>query len=137
MRLYLINALKNSLARYLNLPLWMRTALALLLLLATAGSSLAVFALLIIPQPVLNWLRQKVMSTLNKLGVTRLFTVVWRYLVPARWRERWHMHVKWTLGRRQVQAAKRLHETVRRTAAASLLNPSPEKKREDESDQRA
>ncbi len=67
-RLTLVGIFKNSFARYFGFPLWLRTILALLLLLATAGSSFAVFALLVIPQPVLNWLRQKVLGMLNKMG---------------------------------------------------------------------
>lgn len=110
----LITVIRQAFGRFMGLPLWARTTLALLLLLATAGSSLAVFALLVIPQPLLNWLRQKVMGTLNKLGVTQFFAALWRFVVPASIRRRWHIYVKWTLGRRQVIAARRLHESVRR-----------------------
>ncbi len=122
MRLSLQRSFKNGFARYLGFPLWLRTVLALLLLLATAGSSFAVFALLVIPQPVLNWLRQKVLGMLNKLGVTQFFAVIWRFLIPESLRNRWHIHVKWTLGRRQVLAAKRLHQSV--TQPSSVLPES-------------
>ncbi|MFK7997469.1 MAG: hypothetical protein AB8B87_25310 [Granulosicoccus sp.] len=117
-RLALVRALKQTFANYLQMPLWMRTGIAIALLIATAGSSFAVFALLIIPQPVLNWFRQRVMATLNKLGATKLFSAIWQYLVPASLRQRWHMHVKWTLGRQQVRTAKHLHNTVIRKAMA-------------------
>lgn len=100
--------------RYMRAPLWLRTLLALLLLMATAGSSFAIFALLVIPQPVLNWLRKQIMSLLNKLGVTQLSAAIWRFVVPHTLRHRWHMHVKWTLGRRQVQTARRLHDSIKR-----------------------
>jgi len=112
-------AVKNTFARYLRLPLWMRTGIAIAVLMTTAGSSFAVFALLIIPQPVLNWLRQQLTTTLNKLGATKMFSAIWRYVVPAKLRHRWHMHVKWNLGRRQVSAARHLHQSVLRTNTAN------------------
>ena len=111
-RLTFIGLLKRWFDRYMQCPLWLRTAIALILLLTTAGSSFAVFALLIIPQPVLNWLRRQVISMLNKLGVTQFFAAIWPFLIPEKLRHRWHMYIKWTLGRRQVQAAKLLHNKV-------------------------
>ncbi len=115
-RLTFISLLKHWFDRYMRCPLWLRTTIALVLLLTTAGSSFAVFALLIIPQPVLNWFRRQVMSMLNKLGVTQFFAAIWRLLIPENLRHRWHMYIKWTLGRRQVQAAKHLHNKVLRTS---------------------
>ncbi len=126
LRLSLLKSFKNGFARYLGCPLWLRTVLALLLLLATAGSSFAVFALLVIPQPVLNWLRQKVLGMLNKLGVTQFFAAIWRFLIPVSLRNRWHIHVKWTLGRRQVLAAKRLHQSVMARESKSSAVPTDE-----------
>ncbi|MFK7859489.1 MAG: hypothetical protein AB8B64_11720 [Granulosicoccus sp.] len=114
-KLATVEAVKHTFARYLSMPLWMRTSIAIAVLLMTAGSSFAIFALLIIPQPVLNWLRQRLTATLNKLGATKTFSAIWQYLVPASLRHHWHMHVKWNLGRRQVKAAKQLHETVMRS----------------------
>lgn len=119
-RVAAVEALRNSFARYLQMPLWMRTAIAISVLMATAGSSFAVFALLIIPQPVLNWLRQRLTATLNKLGVTKMFSALWRHVIPEAMRQRWHMHVKWTLGRRQVGAAKHLHQTVLRANTTGI-----------------
>jgi len=115
-RLTLVGLLKRWFDRYMHCPLWLRTAIALLLLLTTAGSSFAVFALLIIPQPVLNWLRRQVMSMLNKLGVTQFFAAIWNFLIPKHLRDRWHMYIKWTLGRRQVQAAKLLYTKVQQSS---------------------
>jgi hypothetical protein len=119
-RRWLINAkttmlawLRHAFARYMSSPLWVRTGIALALLLATAGSSAAVFALMVIPQPVLNWLRQQVMMLMNKLGVAQLFRALWNFVIPVSIRHRWHMYVKWTLGRRQVLAARQLHAKVR------------------------
>lgn len=100
---------------YMTYPLWLRSLLALSILLMTAGSSFAIFALLIIPQPVLNWLRNQVMSILNKLGATQFFAALWRFAIPQKLRHQWHMHVKWTLGRRQVVAAKHLHSSIKRS----------------------
>lgn len=114
-RTTLINQLKGVFGWYMRLSLWLRTTLALLILLITAGSSLAFVALLVIPQPVLNWLRNQLMSTFNKLGVTQFFSAIWRLIVPESMRIRWHLYVKWQLGRRQVLAAKKLHESVTRT----------------------
>lgn len=116
-RLQAMRTVKHSLEGYLRLPLWLRSLLAVLLLLITAGSSLAVFALLVIPQPVLNWLRKQVMSLLNKLGVTQFFGAIWRFVIPEQLRHRWHMYVKWTLGRRQVNAARKVHERIQRKMA--------------------
>ena len=93
----------------MGLDLWLRSVLAILLLIATAGSSFAVFALLVIPQPVLNWLRNQLKTLLNKLGVTQFFSAIWRFILPSRLRTRWYMYVKWTLGRLQLSAAKRVH----------------------------
>lgn len=118
-RLSILGMLKSWFDRYMRYPLWVRTAIALILLLTTAGSSLAVFALLIIPQPVLNWLRRQVMSMLNKLGVTQFFSAIWRFLIPEHLRLRWHMYIKWTLGRRQVHAARLLHNKVQSKPASS------------------
>lgn len=113
-RIALAKAVKQWFDRYMAWPLWARTIFALILLLLTAGSSFAVFALLIVPQPVLNWMRKQVMGMLNKLGVTQFFAALWRFVVPQTLRHRWHMHVKWSLGRRQVIAAKNLHSKIRR-----------------------
>ncbi len=112
LRLKAAKTVKTLFQRYLQMPLWLRTALAIGVLLTTAGSTFAAFALLIVPQPVLNWLRQRLTATLNKLGVNKLFTATWNRLVPAALRHRWYMHVKWTVGRRQVTAAKHLHTKV-------------------------
>lgn len=112
MRLKLMRIIKHSMERYLRLPLWLRSLLAIILLLLTAGSSLAVFALLVIPQPVLNWFRKQVMSLLNKLGVTQFFGAIWRFVIPQQLRHRWHMYVKWTLGRRQVSTARHLFNRI-------------------------
>lgn len=107
-----VDTFKTWFARYLQLHLWLRTLIALAVLLATAGSSFAIFALLIVPQPVLNWLRKQLMSTLNKLGVAQFFAALWKFLIPDVLRHRWHMYVKWTLGRQQVKTARRVHEEV-------------------------
>ena len=107
--------IKKVFDRYMGLALWLRSVLAIALLLATAGSSFAVFALLIIPQPVLNWLRNQVMNLLNKLGVTQLFSAIWKFILPQSLRLRWYMYVKWTLGRQQVSTAKRLHNKLKKT----------------------
>jgi hypothetical protein len=114
-RLLVISTVNRGFAQYLNLPLWVRTAIALGVLVTTAGSSFAVFALLIIPQPVLNWLRKQVMGVLKKLGVARFFATLWKFAMPARLRERWHLYVKWTVGRRQVRVARHLYAKVKRS----------------------
>jgi hypothetical protein len=114
LKLRFFELIKQGFDRYMGLELWLRTVLAMVLLLATAGSSLAVFALLVIPQPVLIWLRSQVMGVLNKLGVTQFFSAVWRFILPTKLRTKWYMYVKWTLGRQQVSAAKRLHDTFKK-----------------------
>lgn len=117
LRITTITAIKSLFARYMNLALWLRTSIAIAVLVATAGSSFAVFALLIVPQPVLDWLRARLASTFNKLGISKFFAALWTLSVPAKLRHRWHMYVKWTLGRHQVRAAKKLHDTVLRKSA--------------------
>ena len=112
LKLRLVSLAKEAFDRYMGLALWLRSVLAIALLLATAGSSFAVFALLVIPQPVLNWFRRQVMSLLNKLGVTQFFSAIWRFVLPTNIRIRWYMYAKWTLGRQQVSAAKRLHNKL-------------------------
>ena len=109
----LFELIKQVFDRYMGLALWLKSVLAIGLLLATAGSSFAVFALLVIPQPVLNWLRNQVMNLLNKLGVTQFFSAVWRFILPTTVRMKWYMYVKWTLGRQQVNAAKHLHNKLK------------------------
>jgi hypothetical protein len=106
--------IKQGFDRYMGLALWLRSVLAILLLLVTAGSSFVVFALLVIPQPVLNWLRKQFMGLLNKLGVTQFFSAVWRFILPTTLRTKWYMYVKWTLGRQQVSAAKHLHNKAKK-----------------------
>lgn len=112
LRVSIVEFFKNLFAAYLNLPLWLRTAIAIVVLLATAGSSFALFALLIIPQPLLDWFRARLSLLLKRLGVTQAFSAAWRLLVPKRLRERWYMYVKWTMGRQQVRTVKLLHEKV-------------------------
>jgi len=121
LRLTLMRSVRNTLEYYLRQPLWLRSLLAIILLLLTAGSSLAVFALLVIPQPVLNWMRKQVMSLLNKLGVAQFFGAIWRFVIPPTLRHRWHMYVKWTLGRRQVSTAKTLHNSIRSRQAGNTI----------------
>lgn len=111
-KLTLTRLLRRWFERYLNLPLWLRSVLALLLLLATAGSSLAIFALLVIPQPVLNWMRRQVMSLLTKMGVAQFFAATWRLVIPYKLRNKWFMYVKWTMGRHQVRTAKNMHTRI-------------------------
>lgn len=89
-------------------PLWLRTVIALALLFATASSSYLVVALLIIPQPILNWIKNKTLSTLNRTGISHLLKVVYRFLIPADIRHKWYMHSKWVMGRRQISAARSL-----------------------------
>lgn len=111
-RLFLSDKLKAVFERYMSYPLWLRSAVAIGILLTTAGSTFAMIALLIIPQPVLDWLRSQIVNMLNKLGATRFFATLWRTLIPAKLRHRWHMYVKWEVGRKQVMAAKKLHSSV-------------------------
>lgn len=116
--------LKTIFTRYWQSPLWVRTVIAIVVLLATAGSSLAVFALLIIPQPVLNWIRKQFMSLMSKLGVSKFFAAIWKWVIPERLRHRWHMYLKWTLGRRQVVAARRLSKQMQwRTQSVRTSTP--------------
>ena len=103
-------SLLKILQLYMQSPLWVRTAIALTLLFATASSSYLIIALLIIPQPILNWVKNKILATLNRTGVSHLLQVVYRFLVPADIRHKWYMHSKWTIGRRQIIAARNLRE---------------------------
>ncbi len=115
------NLLYAVFSRYMSSPLWLRSAIALGLLAITAGSSAAILALLIIPQPLLNWLKKQLLTLSNKIGVTQLFRSIWRRVVPDRWQHQWHMYVKWTLGRRQVRAAQHLHQRLNAAQAGQDL----------------
>jgi len=115
-----MRSLKTSVSRtslkviqhYLEFPLWLRTAIALGILFATASSSYVIIALLIIPQSILNWLKGLLIKMLNRSGITHLFNAVWKFLVPVKLQRKWYMHRKWTMGRRQVIAAQRLRESI-------------------------
>lgn len=119
---------------YLHSPLWLRTAIALGLLFATASSSYLIIALLIIPQPILNWARKMIMTTLNRTGITHLLRAVYKFLVPADVRHKWYMHSKWTLGRRQITTARKLRERFleSRTQTSSATNKTLPKHKFDE-----
>lgn len=117
---WLKTTLSNTILRliryYMQAPLWLRTAIALGLLFATATSSYVVIALLIIPQPILNWLRRMLFTILNRLGITQIFKAVWKFLVPPKLQQKLYMHQKWTMGRRQVITARKLKATIINTA---------------------
>ncbi len=118
---------------YTQSPLWVRTAIAIGLLFVTASSSYVIIALLIIPQPILTWLKNLLVSILNRTGVTHLLKTFWRLLIPAPVQHSWYMHRKWTLGRRQVITAKRLRDTIITTAKQSMKN-DPNKRDDDRSE---
>ena len=115
-----LRAIKNRISQsiletinfYTGSPLWLRTAIALGLLIVTASSSYHIIALLIVPQPILNWLKKLLLTTLNKLGVTQFFKTIWKYLVPETLRNKWFLHSKWKIGRRQLKTAKRLRASM-------------------------
>lgn len=98
--------------RYLASPLWVRCAIALALLALTASSTWAVLALLIIPQPIIEWLRLRAIAVMRKLGILKSIDAVWRSLIPGSLRERWDRYRRWTLGRRQVRASRDLHAKI-------------------------
>lgn len=120
LRLGVVSLLKRTIGWYLQSPLWLRSALALALLLATASSSYLFIALLVIPQAVTNWLRKMIGNTLSKLGVTRLALLIWNSLVPQHWRHRLYMYNKWVLGRHQIQASRRVTRSTSRLPQALL-----------------
>lgn len=107
---------------YIESPLWMRTAIAIGLLFATASSSYVFIALLIIPQPILLWLRRIILQTLNKLGITHLANAIWKFCIPANVQRKWYMHRKWKMGRRQIIAARRLRNSIFSTKAFTSSN---------------
>ena len=109
LKVTITNFLAGLFRRYMGSRLWIRTSIALGLLLLTASSSYVFFALLIIPQPLLNWVKKQFVNTLNKLGITQTLNAFWRFLVPARLQQRWHIYRKWSLGRKQILTARRLH----------------------------
>lgn len=97
-----------ALRHYLAYPLWLRSLIAVGLLAITASSTWAVLALLIIPQPIINWLKLRATVILRKMGVLKLFDGLSRSLIPAPSRARWDRYRRWTLGRRQVRASREL-----------------------------
>ena len=122
----LSNTILGIIRYYMQAPLWLRTAIALGLLFATASSSYVVIALLIIPQPILSWLRRMLFTTLNRLGITHIFKAIWKFLIPEKLQKKWYMHQKWTMGRRQVITARKLKATIINTAwqQRGIKNPS-------------
>lgn len=133
---HLIRNIKDKISRtvleiiaaYMSAPLWLRTVIALGVLFTTASSSYVVLALLIIPQPILAWLRKLLLNTLNKLGITKLLNAVWKYLVPEQVQYDWYMYRKWTLGRRQIVTAKQMHNRIKTTAVNALLSKNNDNK---------
>ena len=119
---------KKIISLYLQSALWLRTALALIVLIATASSSYVVLALLIIPQPIVNWLKRWVMNFLNKTGVIRVTDMIWKWVVPAKWQHKWYMYRKWTLGRSQVKTAQDLHYRFQNTQIKNRLFSQPKPK---------
>ena len=107
------------LRRWLAAPLWVRCLIAALVLGATASSAWAVLALLIVPQPIVEFLKARALAFLNKLGVLRGLDVAWRRLVPTGPRERVDRWRRWTLGRRQVRASREVRARVAAAAAAA------------------
>ena len=120
----LSNTILGIIRHYMQAPLWLRTAIALGLLFATASSSYVVIALLIIPQPILSWLRRMLFTTLNRLGITHIFKAIWKFLIPEKLQKKWYMHQKWTMGRRQVITARKLKATIINTCLL-YTSPSP------------
>lgn len=106
------NIVLSLIGFYQQSPLWVRTALAVGALFATASSSYVVIALLIIPQPILNWLRRTVITILNRSGVTHISNTTWKHFAPSGWQYKWYMHRKWTIGRRQVATAQKIRKTI-------------------------
>ncbi len=105
-----IGLLSQMIERYLRCALWLRTTIALIVLALTASSSYVFIALLIIPDALLQWVRTQFINTLNKLGITHLLNTVWRFIVPPPLQRKWSVYRKWTLGRQQVRATRRMHK---------------------------
>jgi len=112
---------KQIFNRYTQSPLWLRSAIALLLLVATASSSYLFIAILVIPQAVINWLRRLIANSLNKLGITRVALLLWNWLVPQQLRHRLYMYNKWTLGRRQIRASRRVTQSAAQLPKSLLI----------------
>jgi hypothetical protein len=108
-----VDFIKTVYRRYTGSALWLRSAVALALLAVTASSSYMFIAILIIPQSLLNWIRKLITNTLSKLGLTKLLNAIWQFLIPATLRHRWYMYNKWTLGRRQLNASRRMREKAK------------------------
>lgn len=124
----------NIIKYYLLSPLWLRTAIALGLLFATASSSYVVIALLIIPQPILNWVKKLILTILRRSGITHLLSAIWKFLVPTEVQHKWYMHAKWTMGRHQVNTARRLRELIFGSAKDTLNLTQTETANRSESD---
>lgn|GEM_PF-1442405 len=94
---------------YLGYPLWLRCLIAISVLTLTASSTWAVLALLIVPQPIIEWLKLRATVILRKLGVLKSLDTLSRRVVPAPAQARWDRYRRWTLGRRQIRASRELH----------------------------
>jgi len=139
-----LRSLKSSISRtslriiqlYLESPLWLRTAIALGILFATASSSYVIIALLIIPQSILKWLKGLLLKTLNRSGITHLLSAIWKFLVPAKFQQKWYMHRKWTMGRRQVVTAQLLRKKISNAKKQNIKNPSSTRKTQNSTNNR-
>lgn len=63
---------------------------------------------------VFNGLRIQVMNLMNKMGTTQLFSTIWLIIISLRLRTAWYMYAKWTLGRHQAIATRKLHERLKK-----------------------
>lgn len=118
----LVGLSRIVLRRYLDSPLWVRCAVALALLALSAGSTWAALALLIIPQAIVDWLKRRSVAVLQKLGVLRSLDAAWQAVVPEPLRQRWDRYRRWTIGRRQIRAARAMHGTLNTRMQNSRFN---------------
>ncbi len=115
-----VSATKDSIAmltlvmlgHYRSLSTWMQLVFASVLLLATAGTGYVVFAFIAIPQPLWHWLKNAIVTIVNRSGVGAIINSAWRSLVPEDVSLTLYLFFKWKVGRRQIELSKRIHALI-------------------------
>lgn len=97
-------------ALYRGSPLWVQIAIAAGILILGASSGYAILAVLIIPQPVMIFLKTQITALLNKTGVTKLFTWITERVIPQKWRFKYRVLTRWKIGRRKILLARKIHK---------------------------
>lgn len=93
--------------RSLNLIIQVGIACALLVLGASTGY--VFLAMLVIPQPVINWLKVSAIKFINKTGIAKFYYWLISFILPRPYRIR----IKWTIARKKIAFARWFHSILK------------------------